>query len=125
MEREACVCDHGFERSDLCAEIIIIINNNNNRSTKVKVNFSRQEDVIPPPPYEAGEFSSSGFRRPGHPHSTPWSCEKSKRKLTSSEHEADDELEAVAILREKPRPKSVAPVVLLVTSKPSDVGTCV
>ena len=29
MEREACVCDHGFERSDLCAEIIIIIINNN------------------------------------------------------------------------------------------------
>ena len=25
MEREACVCYHGFERSDLCAEIIIII----------------------------------------------------------------------------------------------------
>ena len=25
MEREACICDHGFERSDLCAEIIIII----------------------------------------------------------------------------------------------------
>ena len=25
MEREACVCDHGFERSDLCAEIIILI----------------------------------------------------------------------------------------------------
>ena len=25
MEREACVCDHGFEGSDLCAEIIIII----------------------------------------------------------------------------------------------------
>ena len=24
MEREACVCDHGFERSDSCAEIIII-----------------------------------------------------------------------------------------------------
>ena len=24
MEREACACDHGFERSDLCAEIIII-----------------------------------------------------------------------------------------------------
>ena len=23
MEREACVCDHGFERSDLCAEIIM------------------------------------------------------------------------------------------------------
>ena len=21
MEREACVCNHGFERSDLCAEI--------------------------------------------------------------------------------------------------------
>ena len=25
MEREACVCDHGYERSDLSAEIIIII----------------------------------------------------------------------------------------------------
>ena len=25
MEREACVCDHGFNRSDLCSEIIIII----------------------------------------------------------------------------------------------------
>ena len=25
MEREACVCDHGFERLDLCAEIIIIM----------------------------------------------------------------------------------------------------
>ena len=25
MEREACVCDHGFERSDLGAEIITII----------------------------------------------------------------------------------------------------
>ena len=25
MEREACVCDHGFERSGFCAEIIIII----------------------------------------------------------------------------------------------------
>ena len=26
MEREACVvCGHGFERSDLCAELIIII----------------------------------------------------------------------------------------------------
>ena len=33
MEREACVCDHGFERSDLCAEIIINNNNNNNTST--------------------------------------------------------------------------------------------
>ena len=29
MEREACVCDHGFERSDLCAEIIIIMRNKN------------------------------------------------------------------------------------------------
>ena len=25
MEREACVCDHGLERSDLCAEIMVII----------------------------------------------------------------------------------------------------
>ena len=25
MEREACVCDHWFDRSDLCTEIIIII----------------------------------------------------------------------------------------------------
>ena len=25
MEREACVRDHGFERSELCAEIVIIM----------------------------------------------------------------------------------------------------
>ena len=25
MKREACVCDHGLERSDLCVEIIIIL----------------------------------------------------------------------------------------------------
>ena len=25
MEREACVCDHGFERSDLCAEIMMYV----------------------------------------------------------------------------------------------------
>ena len=31
MEREACVCDHGFERSDLCAEKI----NNNNNNAKI------------------------------------------------------------------------------------------
>ena len=35
------------------------------------------------PPYEAGECSSSGSRRPGHPHSTPWSCERAKTKLTT------------------------------------------
>ena len=39
MEREACVCDHGYERSDLCAEIIIIIiiiiTVQNSRSTPV------------------------------------------------------------------------------------------
>ena len=36
-----------------------------------------------PPLYEAGECSSSGSRRPGHPHSTPWSCERAKTKLTT------------------------------------------
>ena len=38
---------------------------------------------LSPPPYEAGECSSSGSRRPGHPHSTPWSCERAKTKLTT------------------------------------------
>ena len=33
---------------------------------------------LSPLPYEAGECSSSGSRRPGHPHSTPWSCERAK-----------------------------------------------
>ena len=32
MEREACVCDHGYERSDLCAEIIIIIATDHKRT---------------------------------------------------------------------------------------------
>ena len=35
MEREACVCDHGFEISDLCAEIIII----NSRSYKLRIDY--------------------------------------------------------------------------------------
>ena len=35
MEREACVCDHGLERSDLCAEIIIIIIKENTKSPSV------------------------------------------------------------------------------------------
>ena len=46
---------------------------------KNKIN---EEEAIPPP-YEAGECSSSGSRRPGHPHSTPWSCERAKTKLTT------------------------------------------
>ena len=37
MEREACVCDHGLERSDLCAEIIIIIINYAGTTTAVPV----------------------------------------------------------------------------------------
>ena len=38
---------------------------------------------LSPLPYEAGECSSSGSRRPGHPHSTPWSCKRAKTKLTT------------------------------------------
>ena len=38
---------------------------------------------LSPLPYEAGEWLSSGSRRPGHPHSTPWSCERTKTKLTT------------------------------------------
>ena len=38
---------------------------------------------LSPPPYEAGECSSSGSRVPGHPHSTPSSCERAKTKLTT------------------------------------------
>ena len=47
---------------------------------KNKIN---EEEAFPPPPYEAGECSSSGSRRPGHPPSTPWSCERAKTKLTT------------------------------------------
>ena len=42
---------------------------------KNKIN---EEEAIPPP-YEAEECSSSGSRRPGHPPSTPWSCERAKK----------------------------------------------
>ena len=38
---------------------------------------------LSPLPYEAGECSSSGSRRPGHPHSTPRNCERAKTKLTT------------------------------------------
>ena len=44
---------------------------------KNKIN---EEEAIPPP-YEAGECSSSGSRRPGHPPSTTWSCERAKNKI--------------------------------------------
>ena len=43
MEREACVYDHGFERSDLCAEIIIIRDtkqNKDRRHDKPRLYFS-------------------------------------------------------------------------------------
>ena len=40
MEREACVCDHGFERSDLCAEIII------NKFYIIIYKIRRQYDII-------------------------------------------------------------------------------
>ena len=39
---------------------------------------------LSPPPYEAGECSSSGSRRPGHPPSTPWSCERAENKIIIS-----------------------------------------
>ena len=46
MEREACVCDHGFERSDLCAEIIIIINGM--EKSRIYISKSRNcVEVIP------------------------------------------------------------------------------
>ena len=40
MDREACVCDHGLERSDLCAEIIII----------TYINTYIHTAVVPPSP---------------------------------------------------------------------------
>ena len=43
----------------------------------------KKEEATPPPPYESGECSSSGSRRPGHPHSTPWSCEMAKTKFST------------------------------------------
>ena len=43
-----------------------------------------------PLPYEAGECSSSGSRRPGHPLSTPWSCEKAKVKTNLTTHIMQD-----------------------------------
>ena len=52
MEREACVCDHGYERSDLCAEIIIIIIITNNiggkRSELVKTDRARKKLITKP-----------------------------------------------------------------------------
>ena len=48
-------------------------------SIQVKNKINEEEAI--PPPYEAGECSSSGSRPPGHPHSTPWSCERAKTKL--------------------------------------------
>ena len=46
MEREACVCDHGFERSDLCAEIIIIIIINQGQRLSVDFDGSVSRDRV-------------------------------------------------------------------------------
>ena len=54
------------------------------------------EEKAIPPPYEAGECSSSGSRRPGHPHSTPWSCERAKTKLTT--HVMQDSIPVLALV---------------------------
>ena len=59
---------------------------------KNKIN---EEEAIPPP-YEAGECSSSGSRRPSHPHSTPWSCERAKTKLTT--HVMQDSIPVLALV---------------------------
>ena len=46
MEREACVCDHGFERSDLC---MCGNNNNNNIGILIQVkNKINEEEATPP-----------------------------------------------------------------------------
>ena len=58
-------------------------------------NRINEEEAIPPP-YEAGECSSSGSRRPGHPHSTPWSCERAKTKLTT--HVMQDSIPVLALV---------------------------
>ena len=49
-----------------------------NTSTGKKKKMKKK---LSPLPYEAGECSSSVSRRPGHPHSTRWSCERAKTKL--------------------------------------------
>ena len=37
IEREACVCDHGLERSDLCAEIIRILHISDRSDHKILI----------------------------------------------------------------------------------------
>ena len=50
---------------------------------QVKLKKLKKLKKLSPLPYETGECSSSGSPRPGHPHSTPWSCERGKTKLTT------------------------------------------
>ena len=47
---------------------------------KQKINLKKK---LSPLPCEAGECSLLGSRRPSHPHSTLWSCEKGKTQLTT------------------------------------------
>ena len=52
MEREACVCDHGYERSDLCAEIIIIIiimNQPGKVASHARGQLKRENEYFPVP----------------------------------------------------------------------------
>ena len=77
MEREACVCDHGFEGSDFCAEIILIIINFLEKFPRKK-RFFPNNGFTPPTPKILAKISSKEtalqgnfskkFPRPKFPH---------------------------------------------------------
>ena len=69
-------------------EMIDLLNSHINNKLMSKIYRStnpktKLEEAIPSPLRSRGECSSSGSRRPGHPHSTPWSCGEDRTKLTT------------------------------------------
>ena len=75
-------------KSNILIELIDLLNSHINKKLISKIYRStntktKLEEAIPSPLRSREECSSTGSRRPGHPHSTPWSCEKDKTKLTA------------------------------------------
>ena len=75
MEREACVCDHGFERSDLCAEIMGACHYLTNRfqmEAPVAPSRSLREAFKRAPRSLRGACLREGFAEPPRRHHEPF-----------------------------------------------------
>ena len=68
---------------NILVELIDLLNSHINNKLMSKIYHTKLEEAIPSTLRSRGECSSSGSRRPGHPHSTPWSCGEDRTKINA------------------------------------------